>query len=579
MKNSSSIRINKIETHVLGAGYDRGGAWFAFSSPASCVCLNLYARPDGEAAYCIEVGEEYKIGDVFSFSITGMDIVNMYYDYTVAGRRCADINARLVTSIELLDGTIQYMGIISKDDYSWRNDIKLNINPQDLIIYKIHTKGFTKSRSSKVIHKGTFLGVTEQIEYLKELGINAIELMPAYEFIQNEQKNNYWGYAEGYYFSPRREYCFDKKDATYANEFKDMVTKLHQNGIEVYMEFYFSKEVEANTAIECLRFWNREYHLDGAHVICDRRIQKAIGDDSYLRSMKLMCTNWDADNSKKNLIEYNDGFQNVVRKMLKGDEDQQRDFLAAMRKNPAQAYSINYIANNNGFTLMDLFSYDRKHNEENGENNRDGADYNLSWNCGFEGHTKKKKVLELRMRLMKNAMTFLMCAQGIPLIYAGDEFGNSQNGNNNAYCQDNETGWVNWNAKTKNEEFYAFVKELIVFRKQHKALHMVTEPILSDYKYYGLPDVSYHGEKAWYPEMAHYIRYGGILTCGQYADDESNVFVAFNMHWENHKLAIPSVVGRKWKKVFDTGKESDISAKEIDIQSRTVIILSDEKNS
>ncbi len=155
---------------------------------------------------------------------------------------------------------------------------------------------------------------------------------------------------------------------------------------------------------------------------------------------------------------------------------------------------------------------------------------------------------------MKNAVTFLMMAQGIPMLYSGDEFGNSQEGNNNAYCQDNELGWVDWGAQRRNRKFFDFVKMLISFRKEHKILHLDSEPMMVDYKYLGLPDISYHGTKAWYPELEHYSRHAGIMYCGAYAGDGENIYLAFNMHWEPHELALPSVSGRKW--IFGFGTDA-----------------------
>ena len=181
------------------------------------------------------------------------------------------------------------------------------------------------------------------------------------------------------------------------------------------------------------------------------------------------------------------------------------------RRNPAEYAVVNYMANTNGFTLMDAVSYDRKHNEKNGEENRDGSDYNYSWNCGAEGPTRKKKIVELRKQLIKNAYLLLFLSQGVPLLMAGDEFGNSQDGNNNAYCQDNAVSWLNWKLLETHKDQVEFVKRLIAFRKSHKMFHMDREPRIMDYKSCGRPDVTYHGENAWKPEFENFRRQFGIL--------------------------------------------------------------------
>lgn len=577
----SSITLNKIEAHGLYAGCHKDTARFTYVSPAKAVRLNLYENPADKPVLCVDIDENFKEGDVFTYELKGKKLLGLYYDYTVEGNNECDMCATRVASVECIDGTVRYFGIIGNDNFKWEDDRAPKIPINDLIIYKLHVKGFTKNRFSGVNKKGYFAGIVGKLDYIKELGVNAVELMPAYEFVNSAQTENYWGYDSGFYYAPKRSYC-SSNGLDYINEFKMMVRELHKSGIEVFMEFYFPKYISAYMIIDCLRFWHREYHVDGAHVICDERVTKALADDAFLRSMKIMTTRWDSDCAPNNLIEYNDGFQEVARHMLKGDENYLQAFMYAMRKNPPNAYSVNYVASNNGFTLADVYSYDRKHNEANGENNRDGVDYNISWNCGVEGPTKKKKVLELRQKLMRNAFAMVMMAQGIPLIYAGDEFGNSQNGNNNAYCQDNEIGWVDWRMKARNSEYYGFVKELIKIRKQHAALHKPEEPILSDYRYLGIPDVSYHGEKAWYPQMEHYIRYGGIMTCGAYNGDDSNVYVAYNMHWEDHTVALPSVNGRKWTLAISTDSSVETineCEKELNVPPRSILILIDEKNS
>ena len=210
---------------------------------------------------------------------------------------------------------------------------------------------------------------------------------------------------------------------------------------------------------------------------------------------KLFSTSWMGvpGGHEKHLAEYNDGFLVDMRRALKGDEDEMNHLIFRSRRNPADFGVINYMANTNGFTLMDMVSYDTKHNEANGEGNQDGNSYNYSWNCGVEGHTRRKKIVELRRKQIRNAALMLFLSQGTPLLLAGDEFGNSKDGNNNSYCQDNEVSWLNWNLLKTNRDIYEFTKAVIAFRKSHPVFHMAGEPKIMDYLSCGRPDVSYHG--------------------------------------------------------------------------------------
>lgn len=262
------------------------------------------------------------------------------------------------------------------------------------------------------------------------------------------------------------------------------------------------------------------------------------------------------------LGEYNDGFLVDMRRVLKGDEGQMGALAFRSRRNPDTFGVLNYMASNNGFTMADMVSYDQKHNEANGEENRDGTDYNCSWNCGAEGSVRRKKIRQLRKKQLRNAVLLLMLSQGTPLLLAGDEFGNSQDGNNNAYCQDNEISWLNWNNQKTNADQLEFVKHAIAFRKEHPVFHQPTEPKLMDSLACGQPDVSYHGISAWKPEFDNFRRQFGILYCGDYArkadgTPDDTFFVIYNMHWEPHEFALPTLsAGKKWQVVFQTADEA-----------------------
>jgi len=253
-----------------------------------------------------------------------------------------------------------------------------------------------------------------------------------------------------------------------------------------------------------------------------------------------------------------------ARKFLKSDEDQVGPMTYHMKHNPLNFGVVQYVANQNSFTLMDTVSYDRKHNEANGEHNQDGTDYNYSWNCGYEGKTRKKKINRMREKQIKNILLFLMLSQGTPMIMAGDEMGHTQQGNNNPYCQDNDVSWINWNDLNKNSEIYEFFKELVAFRKKHMILHMEQELRMMDYRSIGCPDLSYHSDRAWYTDCNHICRHFAAMFGGEYAYPQKesktieqlpqrNIYVAYNMHWEIQQLGIPSAKkGYQWVKIMDT---------------------------
>ncbi len=474
------------------------------------------------------------------------------------------------------------------------------------IFYKLHVRGFTKSRTSGVRHKGTFEGLIEKIPYLKQLGITAVELMPAYEydemmrFEQFDQQAgngryrsfpvrtsvNYWGYVKGFYFAPKASFSASAAvRSDYTAEFKKMVRQLHANGLEVIMEMHFENE-SPDFILDCIRYWVTQYHIDGVHYYGPAAGLEAAAMDPLLSKTKIITVYWDGKTADgiRHMASYNDGFANTARRFLKGDENQISDFTHASRLNPPQAANINYITNHNGFTLLDLVSYDHKHNEANGENNRDGEDYNYSWNCGAEGKSRKQRIVQLRQRQIKNAMMLLMLAQGTPLLLAGDEFENSQGGNNNPYCIDGETTWLNWKKADAACQIGEFIKQLIQIRKQYPIFHMDSQLLASDTLSCGFPDISYHGSNAWYQGMENYNRHIGIMYCSRYAGgrhkpgDYDLLYAAYNMHWEQHKLALPKLPDKAcWEKIICSGDiENDVKildSRTLEIAPRTTALL------
>ena len=459
--------------------------------------------------------------------------------------------------------------------FDWQEDHPLRTPFADTIIYRLHVRGFTKSPSSGVVHKGTFDGIVEKIPYLKGLGITAVELMPCQEYeeltatrldytgpvsahagAQKKLKNlstegtrptgkiNYWGYAKAHHFAPKASLC-RKKDRDPAGEFRTLVRELHKAGIEVITELYFDGSEDASYVTEVLRYYVRFFHVDGIRLT-GYADAEAASRDPYLAGIKLIAGSWRETPRKdsRRLASCGDAFQRDMRRFLKGDEGMLNSVIYHSRNNPPHAAAINYMANTNGFTLADAVSYDIRHNEENGEGNSDGPEENFSWNCGVEGPSRKKKIRTIRKQQLRNAFLLLLLSQGTPLILAGDEFGRTQNGNNNAWCQDNAISWVNWKLLKSESWLFEFVKKSIAFRKLHRAFHSTEQPKLMDPRATGIPDVSYHGVMAWRPEFELWRRQLGILYNGAYAPDESGkpdstFYVMYNMHWEEHAFALP----------------------------------------
>lgn len=423
---------------------------------------------------------------------------------------------------------------IVQDDFDWEGDKPLRLAENEIIAYSLHVRGFTKHSSSKVKKKGTFAGLIEKIPYLQELEINQIQCMPVYDFEENLKYTNYWGYGDGYFFAPKAGYAAGDP----VQEMKQMVKLLHKAGIEIVIEMPFTEETPISMIYDCLRYWVMEYHVDGFilnPVICNlQEMQK----DPVLVNTRI--------------LKKQDSFQNCMRRFLKGDEGMVPELIWWLKHHSEEEGMFNYITSHTGFTLNDVVSYDKKHNEDNGEDNQDGPDYNNSWNCGVEGRTRKKAVNELRKKQMRNAFFLLLTAQGTPCILAGDEFANSQMGNNNVYCQDNPTAWVEWNKLPKEKELWTFVKELIAFRKSHKVLHPEKKPLNYMWQRCGIPEISYHGENAWLIPQETSSRQLGVLY-RDLSDNAEHCYITYNMHWLPQEFAIPNLPkGEKWYEVAST---------------------------
>ena len=606
----------------MGLTRTDGGIHVSAVAAAKACSLLLFVKEDknGKEARFREVRnipfpEEGKTGHVWSMTLNGA-FDDLYYAFEADGKRFSDPYGRSFAGRErwgrLSHAKRLLLSPVAEPEFDWQGDRPLHIPYEDCIVYRAHVRGLTKHASSGTEHRGTFRGVVDKIPYFKELGITTLELLPPVEFQEvmmpeNVEGNpygtseptgrlNYWGYAKAGMFAPKASYADPGTNPV--TEFKYMVRELHKAGLEVVPELYFSGREVPEFVLETVRFWVREYHVDGIHLT-GYAPTVLLAKDPYLADTKLWALSWEAEKpaagEKKHLGEYNDGFLIDMRRALKGDEEQMSSLIYRNRRNPAETGVLNFMAGTNGFTMMDMVSYDQKHNEANGENNRDGSDYNYSWNCGAEGHVRKKKIQELRSRQLRNAMLLLFLSQGTPVLLAGDEFGNSQNGNNNAYCQDNEISWLNWNLNKWDQALLDFVKHVIAFRKAHPVFHMEQEPRVMDYLACGHPDISYHGVNAWQPEFENFRRQIGILYCGAYAkkpngENDDFFFVIFNMHWEPHSFALPNLPKNLvWSLAFDTsdsaaggyyeeGQERQIlNQKNYMVPSRSVLVFQGKK--
>lgn len=579
--------------------------------PGESCSLVLLKRGEEDPWQTIPMDPRERMGDVWRVALeyTGTLPRDLEYCFKVDGQRMADPCGRAMHGWEDW-GEPEHMKRLLRspvriEAFDWGTDRRPEIPMEDCVIYRVHTRGFTKHNTSGVRDKGTFSAVARKIPYMKELGVTTVELMPVTEFqeviTQDGQgpftrttftgRLNYWGYADGFYFAPKASYSAGKRKDP-VRELKNLVKELHANGMELVTELFFNGTESSSFVLDVVRYWVKEFHLDGVHLVGN--VPAAlIGGDPYLSGVKLFANNWDSVNGAgwrqrkyigipikgdhipgpgnipapvrsglpRRLAEYNDGFEQDMRRFLKGDEGMLRAVMERIIRNPNDMGVVNYMAHTNGFTMMDMVSYDRKHNEANGENNQDGTDYNLSWNCGEEGPTRKKKIADLRRKQLRNAMLLLFLSQGTPLLLAGDEFGRTKGGNNNSYCQDNAVSWLNWSQLRSNKSIYEFARQAIAFRKAHPALHMAEQPKLMDHLACGCPDVSFHGLNAWYPEFENFRRQLGVLYCGSYGkkadgSPDDTIFVMYNMHWEPCEFAMPNLPkDRQWFVAMDTARK------------------------
>lgn len=531
--------------------------------------------------------------------------------------------------------------VVVDTSFTWGDDKRPNIPWKDTIIYELHVKGFTQLHPGLPENlRGTYAGLAhhEIIKYLKDLGVTAVELLPVHHFVRDRYLvekglTNYWGYNTIGFFAPDSAYSSSGFMGQQVHEFKTMVRKLHQAGIEVILDVVYNHTGEGNhfgptlsfkgvandryyrlspdsprfyidytgtgntldttepyslrLIMDSLRYWIQEMHVDGFRFDLAATLGREahhfdkfgsfldiISQDPVISQVKLIAEPWDLGeggyqlgNFPEGWAEWNDRYRDNIRRFWRGDPGQVRelgwrlsgssDIFASGGRGPNA--SINYVTSHDGFTMRDLVSYNSKHNEANGEGNKDGTDNNLSWNCGFEGETDNQAVLSLRRRQIRNFLTTLLVSQGTPMILHGDEVGRTQRGNNNAYCQDNETTWQPWDLEEWQRELLEWTKQIIAFRKAHPVLRRgeyYKGEIIEGYGTKDLtwlrPDGKEMTEEDW---LNQEIRAFGMLLSGASAREcvDDNILVIFNASKRNITFYLPQPPsGLRWQLVLDT---------------------------
>ncbi len=595
------IEIKKGIPYPLGATMIDGRINFAAVMYTRNECGVILYDSKNDSKCRIPFRREHRIGNICCMSVVCSGGDAYEYNFYDGDQVITDPYARRIIGRErwgcAKEQTQQLRAGISSSEFDWQEDAPLRIPYEDSVFYCMHVRGFTKSRLSGVRKKGTFAGIIEKIPYLKELGIKNIELMPIYEFsefpVPQEENSmqyaaahymdkpgekaaksrlNYWGYCDAFYFAPKASYAASDDPVL---ELKQMIRALHQNGIEVICQFYFPDSCKQGYILEVIRYWVLEYHIDGIHLMGNGIPVTLIATEPLFSNTKLIYQGFPCDQiypggevpEYRNLAAATDAFMADARRYLKSDEGMLRAMMYHLIDNPAQCGVLHFITNYYGFTLYDLVSYNRKHNEENGEDNRDGNDYNFSWNCGAEGPARKAAVVRLRMRQLRNAMTLVVLSQGTPFLTAGDEDCNTQRGNNNPYCQDNEIGWKDWSKSAAAAKQFAFVRELLAFRAGHPVFRKKGECRFTDQISCGFPELSFHSDEAYRVKAGNGNRHMGMLYAGEYGDQkgcrDENIYLAYNMHWTEHRFALPKLPrGYGWRLVMDTDREDSFAVDE-----------------
>lgn len=690
--NTGLLPLDVVEGFKIRPGFFRmygacvasNGVSFTINSHGATRCTLLLFKPQAPKPYArIPFPDSYRIGDTYSMLVYDIKPDEFEYAFSFDGpyepakgllfneeNVLLDPYSRAVTGQrkwgEKPEGgkDFEYRARVVKSSFDWGNIKQLEQPFEDLVIYEIHVRGYTKDKSSGVSAPGTFAGLKDKIPYLKDLGINAVELMPIFEFDEMEsarvvdgvQLYNYWGYNTVSFFAPNTSYAFNEEHNHEGDELKSLIKALKENGIEVILDVVFNHTAEGNEMgpcfsfkgidnnvyymltpdahyynfsgcgnvmncnhpvvrsfiIDCLRHWAIEYRVDGFRFdlasilgrdqngapMANPPILESLAFDPVLGKMKLIAEAWDAGGlyqvgsfpSWNRWAEWNGRYRDDMRSFLKGDDGMAGNAITRITgsrdlyspESRGHKASVNFLTCHDGFTLYDLYSYNEKHNEKNGWNNTDGDNNGHSWNCGAEGETDDPNVNGLRRRLIKNAFAALLCSRGPAMFFAGDEFCNTQFGNNNAYCQDNIISWLDWSRLEEFKEIHDFVRHMIQFRKEHPILRKMTKPSSCQF-----PEISVHNGTPFNASTDYKTKLIGIMYAGRNEEDTEDdiVFYCMNAYWEPLVMQLPVLPnGKHWHVDTNTNAEyfdgEDFTAKTellgvntIRVPARTTIIL------
>lgn len=690
--NTGLLPLDVVEGFKIRPGFFRmygacvasNGVSFTINSHGATRCTLLLFKPQASKPYArIPFPDSYRIGDTYSMLVFDIKPDEFEYAFSFDGpyepakgllfneeNVLLDPYSRAVTGQrkwgEKPEGgkDFEYRARVVKSSFDWGNIKQLEQPFEDLVIYETHVRGYTKDKSSGVSAPGTFAGLKDKIPYLKDLGINAVELMPIFEFDEMEsarvvdgvQLYNYWGYNTVSFFAPNTSYAFNEEHNHEGDELKSLIKALKENGIEVILDVVFNHTAEGNEMgpcfsfkgidnnvyymltpdahyynfsgcgnvmncnhpvvrsfiIDCLRHWAIEYRVDGFRFdlasilgrdqngapMANPPIPESLAFDPVLGKMKLIAEAWDAGGlyqvgsfpSWNRWAEWNGRYRDDMRSFLKGDDGMAGNAITRITgsrdlyspESRGHKASVNFLTCHDGFTLYDLYSYNEKHNEKNGWNNTDGDNNGHSWNCGAEGETDDPNVNGLRRRLIKNAFAALLCSRGPAMFFAGDEFCNTQFGNNNAYCQDNIISWLDWSRLEEFKEIHDFVRHMIQFRKEHPILRKMTKPSSCQF-----PEISVHNGTPFNASTDYKTKLIGIMYAGRNEEDTEDdiVFYCMNAYWEPLVMQLPVLPnGKHWHVDTNTNAEyfdgEDFTAKTellgvntIRVPARTTIIL------
>ena len=690
--NTGLLPLDVVEGFKIRPGFFRmygacvasNGVSFTINSHGATRCTLLLFKPQAPKPYArIPFPDSYRIGDTYSMLVYDIKPDEFEYAFSFDGpyepakgllfneeNVLLDPYSRAVTGQrkwgEKPEGgkDFEYRARVVKSSFDWGNIKQLEQPFEDLVIYETHVRGYTKDKSSGVSAPGTFAGLKDKIPYLKDLGINAVELMPIFEFDEMEsarvvdgvQLYNYWGYNTVSFFAPNTSYAFNEEHNHEGDELKSLIKALKENGIEVILDVVFNHTAEGNELgpcfsfkgidnnvyymltpdahyynfsgcgnvmncnhpvvrsfiIDCLRHWAIEYRVDGFRFdlasilgrdqngapMANPPILESLAFDPVLGKMKLIAEAWDAGGlyqvgsfpSWNRWAEWNGRYRDDMRSFLKGDDGMAGNAITRITgsrdlyspESRGHKASVNFMTCHDGFTLYDLYSYNEKHNEKNGWNNTDGDNNGHSWNCGAEGETDDPNVNGLRRRLIKNAFAALLCSRGPAMFFAGDEFCNTQFGNNNAYCQDNIISWLDWSRLEEFKEIHDFVRHMIQFRKEHPILRKMTKPSSCQF-----PEISVHNGTPFNASTDYKTKLIGIMYAGRNEEDTEDdiVFYCMNAYWEPLVMQLPVLPnGKHWHvdtntnaEYFDgedfTAKTEFLGVNTIRVSARTTIIL------